>query len=285
MLACARIGAVHTVVFGGFSASALADRLVDARAFVVITCDGVMRGNKPINLYDIANEACKIAPEKGMPPLMVRSMIVLERLGQEARPLALSERRRGWTPWSLSWAPPLSETPEVHPLIPPLSSWPPPPRGQPICCGVESPAWGWAGARRAPSPSTLLEGQRLAGGGRRSAASDWGQRERGPRGTKSCAPRHGSGPRLTRPLALPRIVHVAHTVTDTGIRHTTCRFKLLSVDQRAVLRSVGTCCTSKHLKLKLNIVVVSNKTARLSLRIASADLRHAIMYVCMHVFM
>jgi len=93
MLACARIGAVHTVVFGGFSASALADRLVDARAFVVITCDGVMRGNKPINLYDIANEACKIAPEKGMPPLMVRSMIVLERLGQEVMPIEYDIKR------------------------------------------------------------------------------------------------------------------------------------------------------------------------------------------------
>ena len=50
MLACARIGAVHTVVFGGFSADALADRIVDSGAKVVMTCSSVMRGAKPIGL-------------------------------------------------------------------------------------------------------------------------------------------------------------------------------------------------------------------------------------------
>ena len=47
MLACARLGAVHSVVFGGFSAEALASRLIDAKSSVVITADGVMRGAKP----------------------------------------------------------------------------------------------------------------------------------------------------------------------------------------------------------------------------------------------
>ena len=47
MLACARIGAVHSVVFGGFSAEALAGRLIDAKSTVVITANGVMRGTKP----------------------------------------------------------------------------------------------------------------------------------------------------------------------------------------------------------------------------------------------
>ena len=47
MLACARIGAVHSVVFGGFSAEALASRIMDAKSTVVITANGVMRGKKP----------------------------------------------------------------------------------------------------------------------------------------------------------------------------------------------------------------------------------------------
>ncbi|KAF6002504.1 synthetase [Cyanidiococcus yangmingshanensis] len=48
MLACARIGAVHNVVFGGFSAEALAGRLLDARSAVILSCDGVRRGAKRI---------------------------------------------------------------------------------------------------------------------------------------------------------------------------------------------------------------------------------------------
>jgi acyl-coenzyme A synthetase/AMP-(fatty) acid ligase len=46
MLACARIGAVHSVVFGGFSAESLAGRIHDCKANILITADGVMRGNK-----------------------------------------------------------------------------------------------------------------------------------------------------------------------------------------------------------------------------------------------
>lgn len=57
VLACARIGAVHSVVFGGFSAQSLADRIVDAEAKVVVTADGAFRGNKDIALKDIADEA------------------------------------------------------------------------------------------------------------------------------------------------------------------------------------------------------------------------------------
>jgi len=55
MLACARIGAVHSVVFGGFSAEALADRIVDGKPKMVITADGVMRGAKPILLKQISD--------------------------------------------------------------------------------------------------------------------------------------------------------------------------------------------------------------------------------------
>jgi len=57
MLACARVGAVHSIVFGGYSADSLATRIVDAGARVLITADGVFRGTKLIKLYEIANEA------------------------------------------------------------------------------------------------------------------------------------------------------------------------------------------------------------------------------------
>lgn len=57
LLACARIGAVHSVVFGGFSASALADRINDCQAKVLITADGGYRGAKAVNLKALADEA------------------------------------------------------------------------------------------------------------------------------------------------------------------------------------------------------------------------------------
>jgi acetyl-CoA synthetase len=60
MLACARIGAVHSVVFGGFSAEALADRIHNCRAKVLVTASGVMRGTKAVQLKQIADEACNI---------------------------------------------------------------------------------------------------------------------------------------------------------------------------------------------------------------------------------
>jgi acetyl-CoA synthetase len=59
MLACARIGAVHSVVFAGFSATALATRIEDCGAKVVITSDGGYRGNKTIDLKGIVDEALK----------------------------------------------------------------------------------------------------------------------------------------------------------------------------------------------------------------------------------
>ncbi len=59
VLACARIGAVHSVVFGGFSQEALRDRIEDAEAHVVITADGGYRRGKILDLKSIADEACK----------------------------------------------------------------------------------------------------------------------------------------------------------------------------------------------------------------------------------
>ncbi|WP_456403402.1 acetate--CoA ligase [Hydrogenimonas sp.] len=57
MLACARIGAIHSVVFGGFSAEALRDRIIDAEAKVVITADGAFRKDKPYMLKPVVDTA------------------------------------------------------------------------------------------------------------------------------------------------------------------------------------------------------------------------------------
>ena len=57
VLACARVGAIHSVVFGGFSAQSIADRLQDAMANYVITCDGAFRGNKVIPLKGVIDDA------------------------------------------------------------------------------------------------------------------------------------------------------------------------------------------------------------------------------------
>ncbi|MEP6513279.1 MAG: acetate--CoA ligase [Parafilimonas sp.] len=57
VLACARIGAIHSVIFGGFSAQSIADRLQDAQAEYIITCDGAFRGAKDIPLKTVIDEA------------------------------------------------------------------------------------------------------------------------------------------------------------------------------------------------------------------------------------
>jgi len=65
MLACARIGAVHSIVFGGYSADSLATRICDAGARILISADGVYRGTKMIKLLDIAGAAMEKAKEQG----------------------------------------------------------------------------------------------------------------------------------------------------------------------------------------------------------------------------
>ncbi len=57
VLACARIGAIHSVIFGGFSAQSIADRLEDAQAEFIITCDGAYRGAKDIPLKSVIDDA------------------------------------------------------------------------------------------------------------------------------------------------------------------------------------------------------------------------------------
>ncbi len=73
MLACARIGAIHSVVFGGFSAEALRDRILDAEAKVVITADGAYRKSKPYMLKPVVDAAL----EGGCPS--VEKVLVVQR--------------------------------------------------------------------------------------------------------------------------------------------------------------------------------------------------------------
>ena len=82
MLACARIGAIHTVVFGGFSADALADRIVDSQAKVVLTCGSVMRGKKAIGLKPIVDSGIEKAKEEGAE---VKSVLVYDNEAAEPR--------------------------------------------------------------------------------------------------------------------------------------------------------------------------------------------------------
>src|ERR1041384_5769320 len=76
MLACARIGAPHTVVFGGFSAESLRDRITDAQAKVLVTADGGYRRGTAGPLKQNADEAVKDCPT-------IENAVVLERVGQD----------------------------------------------------------------------------------------------------------------------------------------------------------------------------------------------------------
>jgi len=87
MQACARIGATHSVVFGGFSANSLADRIVDAGARLVITADGGWRGGHAVALKDAADEAL----DRGCPS--VEKVVVLRRTGKR---VAMRKGRDVW---------------------------------------------------------------------------------------------------------------------------------------------------------------------------------------------
>ena len=86
VLACARIGAVHSVVFAGFSSTALAARINDASCKMVLTSDGSFRGNKTIDLKSIVNEALTDCD-------CVESVIVLNRINSG---ITLNKNEKWW---------------------------------------------------------------------------------------------------------------------------------------------------------------------------------------------
>jgi len=87
MLACARIGAVHSVVFGGFSPDALAGRITDCGSTVVITADEGLRGGKTVPLKANVDRACEIAAGT------VKSVLVVQRTGAD---VPMVEGRDQW---------------------------------------------------------------------------------------------------------------------------------------------------------------------------------------------
>ena len=86
MLACAKLGAAHTVVFGGFSAEALADRINDAQAKVLVTADGGWRRGRRVGLKHHADEAVASTPS-------IRHVVVVNRFGEGAH---MVEGRDHW---------------------------------------------------------------------------------------------------------------------------------------------------------------------------------------------
>jgi acetyl-CoA synthetase len=90
MLACTRIGAVHSIVFGGFSPDSLAGRIVDATSTFVITADEGLRGGKAIPLKDNTDKAIDIAARQGV---LVKNVLVVRRTGGKV----------GWAPGRDLW--------------------------------------------------------------------------------------------------------------------------------------------------------------------------------------
>src|SRR6056297_179240 len=105
MLACVRIGAIHSVVFGGFSAEAIANRIIDCGAKVVITADGGFRAGKPVSLKKNVDEALNKCPE-------VSTVIVANRTNAD---IDLASGREFW--WhELTAAPGLPDYVKPEPM-------------------------------------------------------------------------------------------------------------------------------------------------------------------------
>jgi acetyl-CoA synthetase len=88
MLACARIGAVHSVVFGGFSSESLRDRINDAQATLLVTADGGYRRGQIVPLKQVADEALEATPS-------IRNVVIVQR-GDRSMPVHVKEGRDHW---------------------------------------------------------------------------------------------------------------------------------------------------------------------------------------------
>ncbi|MFT5820076.1 MAG: acetyl-CoA synthetase [Crocinitomix sp.] len=109
VLACARIGAIHSVVFAGFSSTALATRINDSDCKMVVTSDGSFRGDKTIDLKGIVDEALRECP-------VVETVLVAKRIGSN---IQLNSERDKWLQPELDAASPICK-PEVMDAEDPL---------------------------------------------------------------------------------------------------------------------------------------------------------------------
>src|SRR5262249_23949216 len=89
MLACARIGATHSVIFGRFSAEALRDRINDCGGKVLVTQDGAWRRGNVVPLKKMADDAVAQTPS-------IEKVVVLRRIGHEKAPVTMKEGRDLW---------------------------------------------------------------------------------------------------------------------------------------------------------------------------------------------
>uniref|UniRef100_A0A1E1XHF2 Acetyl-coenzyme A synthetase n=1 Tax=Amblyomma aureolatum TaxID=187763 RepID=A0A1E1XHF2_9ACAR len=106
MLACTRIGVIHSVVFAGYSSDALAERIKDAKCKVVITADGVWRGKKLINLKEIVDHAITRAKEQGhevKQTIVVQHLSTAESQHREAGKRPYSDLQVAWNAEQDAW--------------------------------------------------------------------------------------------------------------------------------------------------------------------------------------
>src|SRR6188768_2179291 len=89
MLACARVGAVHSVVFGGFSAESLRDRITDSQCVLLVTADGGYRRGQVVPLKQMADEALKDTPS-------IKNVVVVQRRAGDPIPAHITEGRDHW---------------------------------------------------------------------------------------------------------------------------------------------------------------------------------------------
>uniref|UniRef100_A0AAQ5WXX8 Propionate--CoA ligase n=1 Tax=Amphiprion ocellaris TaxID=80972 RepID=A0AAQ5WXX8_AMPOC len=113
MLACARIGAVHSIVFAGFSSESLCERIMDAQSSVLVTADGVYRGEKLISLKQIADEALEKCREKAS--CSVTKCLVVKHHALRTKTGAACNKLQ--TPWDAEcdvfWDEAMKESPDV----------------------------------------------------------------------------------------------------------------------------------------------------------------------------
>jgi acetyl-CoA synthetase len=89
MLACARIGAIHSVVFGGFSSESLRDRINDSQCTLLVTADGGWRRGNVVPLKEMADEALEGTPS-------IRNVVIVQRLHGSPVPVHITEGRDHW---------------------------------------------------------------------------------------------------------------------------------------------------------------------------------------------